>query len=42
MDEEEVEAAQDFNDTIEPYLIMTQNNQPLDVEELPEIFPAFP
>ncbi len=42
MNEEEVEAAQDFNDEIEPYLLMTQANQLLDAEDLPEVLPAFP
>ncbi len=42
MDEAEVEAAQDFNEEIEPFLIMTQNNERIELNELPEVLPEFP
>lgn len=42
MDEAEVELAQEYNDDIEPFLIMAQKNRPVEFEDLPEVTPAFP
>ncbi|MCB9833463.1 MAG: hypothetical protein H6807_13420 [Planctomycetes bacterium] len=42
MDEDEVEDAQDFNDEVEPYMEMARRREPLAIEDLPGVLPAFP
>ncbi len=42
MDEDEVEGAQDFNDEVEPFMEMARGREKLQLEDLPEVLPAFP